>query len=180
MSERYTPTVRDIAGVAYEQAVEARRWTHEKNIRAWTTMKSRKRFRVPLSGQALDVLRIAKALNPHSDLVFPNERGNPFSDSAYSKLFRELEIPATPNGFRSSFSEWAHGLKGSDFAVVEYSLAHVVGSKVTRAYLRTDYLEERRELMQKWGEFVGGLTIFGVDAVDFTGGEKSRQSRESG
>ena len=37
VSERYTPTVRDIAGVAYEQAVEARRWTHEKNVRAWTT-----------------------------------------------------------------------------------------------------------------------------------------------
>ncbi len=321
-SERYTPTVRDIAGVAYEQAVEAKRWTHEKNVRAWTTrylknvdpaigetpidrvdkrelrdllagiliktpetgksvkdvlnlifdfaeweefidanpvrqiprgqlpatpaqkhykalpytqvsdaldtldksdanlvnklgirllaltavrsrsvrlatwdqfdlddgvweipetlMKSRKRFRVPLSGQALDVLRIAKALNPHSDLVFPNERGNPFSDSAYSKLFRELEIPATPHGFRSSFSEWAHGLKGSDFAVVEYSLAHVVGSKVTRAYLRTDYLEERRELMQKWGEFVGDSTIFGVDAVNIRGGETSRPFRESG
>ena len=322
VTERYTPTVRDIAGVAYEQAVEAKRWTHEKNVRSWTTrylknvdptigeipidrvdkrelrnllagiliktpetgkavkdilnlifdyaeweefidanpvrqiprgqlpstpaqkhfralpytqvadaldtldksdasivnklgirllaltavrsrsvrlatwdqfdlddavweipetlMKSRKRFRVPLSRQALDVLRMAKALNPDSELVFPNERGNPFSDSAYSKLFRELEIPATPHGFRSSFSEWAHGLDGADFAVVEFSLAHVVGSKVTRAYLRTDYLEERRELMQKWGEFVGDSLIFGVDAMNIRGREKSHLSRESG
>ena len=89
------------------------------------------------------------------------------------------QLPATPARLQVIFSEWAHGLKGSDFAVVEYSLAHMVGSKVTRAYLRTDYLEERRELMQEWGEFVGDSTIFGVDAVNFTGGEKSRQSRES-
>ena len=33
----YAPTVRDIAGVAYEQAIEAKRWTHEKNVRAWAT-----------------------------------------------------------------------------------------------------------------------------------------------
>ena len=33
----YALTVRDIAGVAYEQAVEAKRWTHEKNVRAWAT-----------------------------------------------------------------------------------------------------------------------------------------------
>ena len=40
-----------------------------------TLMKSREQFSVPLSKQALEVLRIAKALNPNSELVFPNERG---------------------------------------------------------------------------------------------------------
>ena len=145
-----------------------------------TLMKDRERFLVPLSRQALEVLRIAKALNPSSELVFPNERGNPFSDSAYSKVFRDLMIPATPHGFRSTFSEWAHRVEEADFAVAEYSLAHVVGSKVTRAYLRTDYLEERRDLMQKWGDRVGDATAFSVDAVNMKLGEVSRPSRESG
>ena len=145
-----------------------------------TLMKSREQFSVPLSKQALEVLRIAKALNPNSELVFPNERGNPFSDSAYSKLFRELEIPATPHGFRSTFSEWAHRVEKADFTVAEYSLAHVVGSKVSRAYLRTDFLEERRELMQKWADCVGDATTFNVDALSAKSDEKSRPSHDSG
>lgn len=37
VSKIYTPTVRDIAGIAYERAVEENRWTHEKNVRSWRT-----------------------------------------------------------------------------------------------------------------------------------------------
>ena len=126
----------------------------------WTipeiSMKSREQFRVPLSRQALDVLEVARTLNPDSELVFPNEQNmsKPYSDSAYSKLFRELQIPATPHGLRTSFREWADEVQQADFAVAETALAHVVGSKVTRAYLRGDYLNERRELMQAWANYL--------------------------
>jgi len=40
--------------------------------------------------------------------------------------------------------------------VAKRCLEHVVGGKVERAYRRTDYLEQRRELMETWGPFVSG------------------------
>lgn len=131
--------------------LEARIWTIPE-----MAMKSREEFRVPLSTQAVDVLRVAGTLESDTDLVFPNQRraARPMSDSAFSKLFRELEIPATPHGLRTSFREWAEVIARADFAVAETALAHVVGNKVTRAYLRGDYLSERRLLMQQWGHYV--------------------------
>lgn len=143
-------------------------------------VKSRERFRVMLSRQALNVLRLARVLNPNSELVFPNRSGKPFSDSTYSKLFRELKIPAVPHGFRSSFSEWGHRVEQADYAVVESSLAHLVGNEVYRAYQRSDFWEERGKLMQNWGDIVGHTTAFNVDTLDASGdGDIAAESSSS-
>jgi hypothetical protein len=48
---------------------------------------------------------------------------------------------------------WMHQNK-IPFEVAESCLTHVVGSAVTRAYLRTDYFDERREALEKWHEFL--------------------------
>ena len=84
----------------------------------WTTktweipahkMKSGRAHRVPLSDQAIKLLGRAWLWSGGNDVVlaFPSPRGKALSDSALSLLFRRLEIPAVPHGFRSSFRDWA-------------------------------------------------------------------------
>jgi integrase len=59
------------------------------------------------------------------------------------------------HGFRSTFMDWANEA-GHDANLVELSLAHAVGSTVTRAYARSDLLERRRGLMEAWSTFASG------------------------
>jgi integrase len=58
-------------------------------------------------------------------------------------------------GFRSSFKAWcAEAAKVRD-EVSEAALAHAIPEKVRAAYLRTNLLEERRDLMREWAQLVG-------------------------
>jgi integrase len=62
-----------------------------------------------------------------------------------------------PHGFRSSFSTLAYEHQkqhGFSSEVIETQLSHSVGNKVTRAYMRSDFLEERRGLMEWWEKFI--------------------------
>lgn len=111
------------------------------------------KFRTPLSTQSLDII---DALLPTSvdGYLFPNVSGKGvISDSTTSKLMRNLNAEGTPHGFRSSFRTWAaETCLREDIA--EMCLAHKVHRRVEAAYVRTDYLEQRRELMQAWSNFV--------------------------
>ncbi len=78
------------------------------------------------------------------------------SDNTISKLLRENDITAVPHGFRSSFRDWSAECSGASWAAVELSLAHHVGNNVEQAYFRSDLLDQRRELMQAWADYVMG------------------------
>ena len=95
-----------------------------------------------------------RELADDSGLVFPSQRGKVLSDNTLSKLLRELGVPGTPHGFRSSFRDWAAECTDSDHAVMELSLGHAVGSAVERAYARSDLFERRRALMEAWAEYL--------------------------
>ena len=116
-------------------------------------MKAGKEHRVPLSGRALTVLNEARALIGSTGLIFPSVTGRMLSDSTLSKLLRESGINAVPHGFRSSFRDWC-GDTGVDREVAEASLAHVVRNQVEAAYARSDLLERRRVVMQKWADYL--------------------------
>ena len=126
----------------------------------WTIPASRtkaaREHRVPLSRQALDVLRQARELEDGSGLVFPSQRGRPLTDSTVSKLLRENGVGAVPHGMRSSFRDWAAECSDAPREVAEHALGHVEGSASELAYRRTDYFERRRELMSDWGKYVAG------------------------
>ena len=120
------------------------------------------------------------ARNP--ELVFPTARGRAMSDATMSKMVKELGIEAVPHGFRSSFRDWCleNDVNGE---VAEKCLAHTVGSKVEKAYKRSDILEPRRVVMEAWGEYVaksmetpspGGT---GMPAPDSGAGRAVRRSR---
>ena len=59
-------------------------------------------------------------------------------------------MDARPHGFRSSFRVWLAEATNAPHDVAETALGHVVGGSVERAYRRTDYLEQRRALMERW------------------------------
>ena len=123
-------------------------------------MKTGAEHRQPLSDAALAVLAEARRLDDGSGLVFPSpmRRGRPLSDMSLTKVLRDngLAGRATVHGFRTAFRSWASEKTSADHAVMELSLAHTVGSAVERAYARSDLLDKRRALMQRWGEFLSG------------------------
>ena len=116
-------------------------------------MKARKEHRVPLSDRALGVLAEARELSDGAGLVFPSAMGKQLTDNTLPKLLRENNIGAVPHGFRSSFRDWC-GDSGVAREVAEACLAHVVKNQVEAAYARSDLLERRREVMQKWADYV--------------------------
>ncbi|WP_321170014.1 integrase [Sedimentitalea xiamensis] len=63
-------------------------------------------------------------------------------------------MEARPHGFRSSFGNWCSEAANVPWEVAEACLAHRTGGKVERSYKRTDFLEQRRELMQRWADYV--------------------------
>ena len=73
-----------------------------------------------------------------------------------SKFMREngYEGRAKPHGFRSSLRTWISERTDTSHEVAEMILGHKVGNKVENAYKRTDHLEKRRVLSEKWSEFI--------------------------
>ncbi len=118
-------------------------------------MKAGRAHRVPLSRQALDVLEAARGFGGDAGLVFPAQgwRGQMLPDNAIRRLVSRVCDGATAHGFRSSFRDWA-GETGVEREVAELCLAHVVGDSNERAYARSDLLERRRPVMQRWGDYV--------------------------
>jgi len=130
-------------------------WSEIDESRAvWTIpaarMKMGKEHRVPLADAAVALL---KSLPRDSELVFPGPDGKPLSDMALTVLMRKMGRTEVPHGMRSCFRSWA-GETTFESDVIEMCLAHVVGSKVQRAYMRSDVLVKRAKLIQAWANFV--------------------------
>jgi integrase len=67
---------------------------------------------------------------------------------------RDKELAGVPHGFRSTLRTWLTDNTEIPFEVAEMIIAHETGSKVARAYNRTDYLEQRRPYMEMWADFL--------------------------
>lgn len=111
--------------------------------------------RVPMSDQAERFLRAIPRVN---EFVFP------FKDTCIRPVAPrrsiddlKLEAPVTVHGFRSTFRDWA-AEAGIDPVLAEKSLMHKTGNTVEQAYQRSDLLDLRRTVMQKWAD-----TIISVD-----------------
>ena len=90
-----------------------------------------------------------------SEMVLPSPMGRPLNEVANSKLVRQLGIGAVPNGFRSSFRDWAAERSDAPREVCEPGLVHVNTNRIKAAYRRTDLFERRRALMEQWAVFFG-------------------------
>ena len=126
----------------------------------WTVpaahMKMKREHIVPLSPQALAVLKSALAVKlDGTDLVFPGTKG-PMSDMTLLAVLRRLKEPFTVHGFRSSFRTWVAEKTNFPGEVAEAALAHQNPNEVERAYQRGAMLEKRRKLMEAWGAYCEG------------------------
>jgi integrase len=117
-------------------------------------MKARVEHRIPLSDQALAVLRGLEGQKVN-EVVFSGQRpGRALSNMALLMMLRRMgRDDLTAHGFRSTFRDWTAERTGVASEVAEAALAHTVANKVEAAYRRSDLFEKRRCLMRQWGSF---------------------------
>ena len=132
--------------------------------KVWTVpgsrMKGGREHRVPLSAPALAVLAGMAKLQGGSEPaahVFPGGNpGKPLSAMAMTMVLRRMKrADMTVHGFRSTFRDWTAEQTGVAREVAEAALAHATGDKVEAAYLRSDFFEKRRKLMEAWAGYCG-------------------------
>tara|TARA_R110000787_G_scaffold32357_14_gene85497 strand:+ start:8557 stop:9912 length:1356 start_codon:yes stop_codon:yes gene_type:complete len=118
---------------------------------------------VPLSRQAVAVLRALTPLTGDLDLLFPSERHLhvPMSENTLRQMLIRSGYYQrhVPHGFRAAFStimnERAdHAGRGGDRAIIDLMLAHVPKDKVESAYNRAAFMPRRRELAQEWADLL--------------------------
>ncbi len=131
-------------------------------------MKMRQAHIVPLSSQAVAILRDLHALTGRGRYVFPSPRSaqRPMSENAITAALRSLGYGGdtmTAHGFRSTASTLLHE-QGYASDVIERQLAHKEGNAVKDAYNRAQHLPERIKMMQAWADYLDGLRN-GADVV---------------
>lgn len=123
-------------------------------------MKMRRLHRVPLSPEAVEILRSLRRKNAKPDgLVFEGQaRGKWVSDTSVRKALRSVGPKGCEwdtHGLRSTFRDWA-AEHGHDADAAEAALAHKLGDDVTTAYLRSDLFQRRVKLMEGWATYLTG------------------------
>lgn len=119
-------------------------------------MKMEREHRVPLSTRAIEIIREADKLCGESDYTFPGPLGGAMSDMTLTALLRRANLAeiATAHGFRSTFKGWCAEVEKVPDEVSERALAHVDANEVRAAYLRTDFFEQRVQLMERWAQYL--------------------------
>jgi integrase len=125
-------------------------------------MKLRLPHVVPLSSQAVDILKELEPLTGKSRYVFPNGRGfaRPLSDNGVLAALRTMGFTKdqmTGHGFRAAARTILDEVLQQRVDLIEHQLAHAVRDPNGRAYNRTAHLTARREMMQTWADYIDGL-----------------------
>jgi integrase len=118
-------------------------------------MKMRRTHSVPLSKQARAVIDELRTITGSNQWLFPGTR-DPTTHMSGTTVNRALEymgVAATGHDFRATASTWLNEM-GFRLDVIERQLAHVEANQTRRAYNHALYLDERRDMMQKWADWV--------------------------
>jgi integrase len=129
-------------------------------------MKMDEEHIVPLSKQAIELLKQVRELTSQYDLVFPgsHDHRKPMSENTLTYAIRKrLKFDATAHGFRTTASTILNE-SGFRVDVIERQLAHGERNKVRAAYNRSQYLSERTDMMQWYSNYLDGLKA-GADIV---------------
>jgi integrase len=135
----------------------------------WVRMKMGKRrlnpikkdHVVPLSRQTQALFAEMRLISGAGPFVFPNLRDHdrPMSNNAFLKALERMGYRGkmTGHGFRALAMSTIKERLGYRHEVVDRQLAHVHADKVTKAYDRAEFIEERREMMQAWADYISSL-----------------------
>lgn len=126
---------------------------------------------VPLSTQAVAVLRSVHPLTGHGNYVFPSLRTGerPMSENTVNAALRGLGYSKevhTAHGFRALARTIMDEVLGERVDLIEHQLAHAVKDPNGRAYNRTAHLPARREMMQRWSDYLDKLRV-GAEVIPF-------------
>lgn len=126
--------------------------------------KTDKQHIVPLSDQAIKILRELQPFTARSDFVFPSARGayRPMSENAVRVALRAMGYTneqMTPHGFRAMARTVLDEQLGFPAEWIEHQLAHKVKDALGNAYNRTKHLKQRKEMMQKWADYLDALRL---------------------
>ncbi|MFY9328178.1 MAG: integrase arm-type DNA-binding domain-containing protein [Georgfuchsia sp.] len=134
-------------------------------------MKMREAHIVPLSQQAIEILKRLQAITGGGRLVFPSaiSRERPISENTvvYALARMGYKGRMTGHGFRSVASTLLNE-QGYRHDVIERQLAHAERDTVRAAYNRAEYLTERKAMMQEWADYLGKLKA-GADVIPLHG-----------
>lgn len=123
-------------------------------------MKMRRPHKVPLSRQAISLLKQLKPITGHYSFIFigRNDQRKPISKESINQVIELLGYKGrlTGHGFRHTMSTILHE-QGFNSAWIELQLAHVDKNAIRGAYNHAQYLEGRREMMQWYADFLSGL-----------------------
>lgn len=133
----------------------------EWNISA-EKMKMRQPHLVPLSTQTIAILKEVYPLTGAGKYVFPSILSNkrPMSDNTINAALKRLGYSSeeiTGHGFRAMARTLLDEILGFRPDIIEHQLAHAVKDPLGRAYNRTSHLQIRREMMQKWADYLDEL-----------------------
>lgn len=136
---------------------EAEQW----NIPA-SRMKMKEPHIVPLSKQAIAILKELQPLTGSGKYLFPSTRSPQrcMSDNTLNASFRRMGFEKdeiTAHGFRAMARTILDEVLQQRVDFIEHQLAHAVKDPLGRAYNRTSHLPERRKMMQLWSDYLDGL-----------------------
>jgi integrase len=125
-------------------------------------MKMKQAHLVPLSRQAVEILRELQGLTGHSRYVFPSGRSfhRCMSNNAVNAALRRMgydKDEMTGHGFRAMARTILDEVLHIRPDYIEHQLAHAVKDPNGRAYNRTAHLAERKKMMQMWADYLDGL-----------------------
>lgn len=134
-------------------------------------MKMKNDHIVPLSRQALEILRELHPVTGHGRFVFPSLRTGErcMSENTVNAALRGMGYSnevQTAHGFRATARTILDEVLGERVDLIEHQLAHAVKDANGRAYNRTAHLPARREMMQHWADYLDKLRQ-GADVIQF-------------
>ncbi|MBW8463602.1 integrase arm-type DNA-binding domain-containing protein [Acidovorax sp.] len=134
-------------------------------------MKMKADHIVPLSNQALTLLHGIHPATGHGKFVFPSLRTGerPMSENTINAALRSMGYAKdahSAHGFRATARTILDEVLGERVDLIEHQLAHAVKDVNGRAYNRTAHLPARREMMQRWADYLDKLRL-GADVIQF-------------
>jgi len=129
-------------------------------------MKMRREHQVPLSRQALEILKALQAITGDGKLLFPGNRSylQPISENTLNAALRRMgytKEQMTAHGFRGSASTLLNESGKFSPDAIERALAHQDNDEIRRAYNRGAYWKERVEMAQWWADYIDTLRAGG-------------------
>lgn len=118
---------------------------------------------VPLSKQAVEILRIMHPLSGDREYVFPGGHSplRPMSEAAINAALKRMgyntQTQITGHGFRAMARTILHERLNIDPHIIEHQLAHSVPDNLGGAYNRTKFIEQRKVMMQTWADYLENL-----------------------